>query len=198
MVTRGERSWLEHLARPDVRLLLFQPRQFDAPHRSRSRTVTSRRAPVSHRLPGSLPKPWDLPSRVLSLHPQSVKDLPVGVEHRTLGGRQVRLDLLVQRGEVVIRHGREHVVLDVVIHVQVEKAEHRVDVHGSGVQPVVEHVLSQAGVLGDGEEERQPGAIEGWQTNEKERHDRPHRDRGGDHPGEQGEEDTASHTTRRN
>jgi len=39
-----------------------------------------------------------------------------------VGGRHVRLHQFMQPGEVVIRHQREHVVLDVVVHVPVEVA----------------------------------------------------------------------------
>ena len=46
--------------------------------------------------------------------------------------RQLVADLVVQRRERVVGHAREHVVLDVVVHVQVEEPEHRVHEHGAG------------------------------------------------------------------
>ena len=70
---------------------------------------------------------------------------PCGKDWRTASGSP--LDSLVQPGQRVIRHQRKHVVLDVVVHVPVEIADDRIHVHGAAVEPMIEHVLSQAGVL---------------------------------------------------
>jgi hypothetical protein len=59
------------------------------------------------------------------------------------------LDLLVQLRQPVVRDHREHVVLDVVVHVPVQEPVDHAHLHRAGVQPVVEHVLAHAGVLGE-------------------------------------------------
>jgi hypothetical protein len=71
-----------------------------------------------------------------------VNDLPVRIQHRGLRRRQVDLDLLVQGGQVVVRDAREQVVLDVVVHVEVQETENRVDIDRPGVHPVVQYILA--------------------------------------------------------
>ena len=63
--------------------------------------------------------------------------------------RAVVLHDRMQLRQRVIRHQREHVVLDVVVHVPVEKPVDRIHVHRAAVEPMIEHVLRQPGMLGD-------------------------------------------------
>ena len=121
--------------------------------------------------------PGDLPVGVVALVAQGVDDLAVGVDDGRVRPGEVRGDLAVQVGEGVVRHRREEVVLEVVVHVQVEEPQHRVHVHGARVQPVVEDVLAQAGVLGRGEEPQHPGPVERRQPDEQEGDDRADRQR---------------------
>ena len=51
-------------------------------------------------------------------------------------------------------------MLDVVVHVQVQEPEDRIHEHRAGRVSVVEHVLSQTGVLGDAEEHDEPRAVD--------------------------------------
>ena len=81
--------------------------------------------------------------------------LAVAVQDRRVRRRQVVLDHLMQPGQRVIRHHREHVVLDVVVHVPVDEAADRVHEHGAAVEPVVGDVVGKPAML------QQPGHAHG-------------------------------------
>ncbi len=59
----------------------------------------------------------------------------------------------------VIRHHRVHMVLKVVVHVHVQKAQHAVHVDSAAVAAMIEHVFSQTHMLSKAEQVRQPAAI---------------------------------------
>ena len=123
-----------------------------------------------------------LVGRVPGLAGQRSEDLPVGGAGVGQGRGQVTADLGVQGGQGVVGHGREHVVLDVVVHVRVQEPEDGVHVHGAGVEPVVQHVLSEPGVLGEPEEHHQPEAVHAGQADVEQRHRRPSRQGPGARP----------------
>ncbi len=43
----------------------------------------------------------------------------------------------------MIGHQREHVVLDVIVHVPVNEAAERIEIHSSAVQPVINDVFGE-------------------------------------------------------
>ncbi|MNG13706.1 hypothetical protein D3C84_974010 [compost metagenome] len=49
----------------------------------------------------------------------------------------------------VVRHHRVHVVLKVIVHVHVQKAQYPVHIDGAAVATVVQHVFRQAHMLGE-------------------------------------------------
>lgn len=85
-----------------------------------------------------------------------------------MGRRAVIFHDLVKLGQGMVGDEREHVVLNVVVHVPVEKAIERVGQEGSRVETVVEDVLGKAGVLGQSEERHKPGSEEVGQSDEEE------------------------------
>src|SRR5262245_51166681 len=58
---------------------------------------------------------------VLELPSPGRDHLAVSRKNGRRRSRQVVLDRLMELGEVVVRHHREHVVLDVVVHVEIEE-----------------------------------------------------------------------------
>ena len=66
-------------------------------------------------------------------------------------------------------HQRKHVMLDVVVHVPVQKPVNWVHIYRAAVQPVVEDVLGKAGVLGISVDNHQPGSEEICKPDEHER-----------------------------
>src|SRR5450631_3748139 len=64
----------------------------------------------------------------------------------------------MQPGQRMIWNEREHVVLDMVVHVPVEIAVDQIHVHGPAVETVIEHVLCKAGMLRHAVDGHEPGA----------------------------------------
>ena len=60
-------------------------------------------------------------------------------------------------------------MLHVVVHVPVEIAVDRIHVDRPAVEPVIEDVFGQAGVLGEAVDDHEPGAEEIRQADEQER-----------------------------
>ena len=58
-----------------------------------------------------------------------------------VGFRHVSLHHFMQARQVVVGHEREHVMLDVVVHVPIEVAVDHVHVHRAAVDPVIKYVL---------------------------------------------------------
>ena len=84
------------------------------------------------------------------------------VQYAWISGRAIVLHQFMQSRQCMVRHQREHVVLDVVIHVPVEIPVDRVHVDRAAIEPVVENVFGQSGVLSKAVDEHQPGAESGW------------------------------------
>ena len=61
-------------------------------------------------------------------------------------------DQLMKPWQVVIGNIRVQVMLEMVLHVHLEEAEHRPEVDGPRIQPVVETVAGQPDMLRQGEE----------------------------------------------
>ena len=71
----------------------------------------------------------------------------------------------------VIRHHREHVMLDVVVHVPVEESYDGVHVDSAAVEPVVQDILVKSEVLRDRRAPEQGSAVKRGEPHEEERHD---------------------------
>ena len=95
----------------------------------------------------------------------------------------------MQLGKPVVRHHREHVVLDVVVHVPVQEPVDPAHLHRAGVQPVVEHVLAEPGVLGEAVEVEQGGAVQPRPADQHHRQPAPEPDRQGHGDGVDGQVD---------
>src|SRR5579871_182983 len=67
----------------------------------------------------------------------------------------------MQLRQRMIRHEWKHVMLHVVVHVPVKEPEQRIHVHRSRIQPMVEHVLGEAEMLGATEIKLQPATVQG-------------------------------------
>ena len=61
--------------------------------------------------------------------------------------------------QIIARHGSEHVVLDVVIHLPVKKAKHRVEGECAAAQAEIIHIILKTHVLGVVAKEEQPRAV---------------------------------------
>src|SRR4051794_30373592 len=72
--------------------------------------------------------PLDMPGRVPHLADEGGNDLAISFPEAVICGRSIALHLLMERRKSVIGHHREHVMLDVVIHVPIDEAEDRVHV----------------------------------------------------------------------
>ena len=100
-----------------------------------------------------------MPGRVPLLPSQCVEYLAISGENGGFWRREVLLYLLVQLREVVVGHRGKEMVLQMVIHVQVEEPEKGVQVHSPRIETVVKDVFAETRVLGDAEENKQPGPV---------------------------------------
>ena len=66
----------------------------------------------------------------------------------------------MQGAKVVAWNRRVHVMLGVVVHVPVEKLNHRVDRERPAAEPEIRHVVLQSYVLGVIAEEEEPASVE--------------------------------------
>ena len=88
----------------------------------------------------------------------------------------------VQPGQRVIRHQREHVVLDVVIHVPVDEAADRIHVNSAAIEAMVKNILRQPGVLRGVVDDHEPRAEKLRQHEQEDRNPTlPEDGRGDDH-----------------
>src|SRR5215813_2048790 len=94
----------------------------------------------------------DMIGGIAPLPIQGRKELTVGAPHGWIGRWTVGADGLVQGWQRVIGRRWIHVMLDVIVHVPVQKALYRIYQHGPRVEPMVQDILRQAGVLDDAEE----------------------------------------------
>ncbi len=106
---------------------------------------------------------WEAGPRIDSLDRQ-----PAGGESRQFLSRLRRVpwvsaeivaDQPMEPIQIVARHGSEHVVLDMVIHLPVKKTEHRVEGECAAAQAEIIHVVLEPHVLGFVAEEEQPRAV---------------------------------------
>ena len=73
--------------------------------------------------------------------------------------REVMLDHFVKFAEIVAGHGGIHVVLDVVVHLPIEKPNHRVECEGAAAEAEIADIVLEADMLGVVAEEEQPTAV---------------------------------------
>ena len=106
---------------------------------------------------------------VMPLLKQRCQNLLVRGPGAGIGDRTIVFDRFMQSGQCVIGHHRVHVMIQMVIHVPVQETKYRVHHHGAAVEPVVKHVFWHARVLRQAEEDIEPGAIEGRQSDEQQR-----------------------------
>src|SRR5579863_7471940 len=104
--------------------------------------------------------------RVAQLPNQRGDHLAIGGEEAVIGGRAVGLDRFVQGGQRVIGNEREHVMLDVIVHVPVDEAAERIEIHGAAVQPMVEDVVGKSDMLGEAGENMMPAAVNAWEADQ--------------------------------
>ena len=69
----------------------------------------------------------------------------------------------------MIGHQGEHVVLDVIVHVPIQEAVDAVHIDRPAVEPMIEHILGEAGVLGVGINRRQPCPVKLGKPDEHQR-----------------------------
>jgi hypothetical protein len=81
----------------------------------------------------------------------------------------------------MIRNQREHVVLDVVIHVPVKVSVDAIHVDRSTIQPMVEDILRHPCVLGESIDQAEPGAKEIGKAHKEQRQNAVGCDRERDH-----------------
>src|SRR5260370_2608110 len=79
----------------------------------------------------------------------------------------------MQLWQCEVRNGGEHMMFDVVIHVHVQKAIHKVHVNGSCALAMVIFVLRQTSVLGECTQLIQPASIEARRPKEEQREKGP-------------------------
>src|SRR6266849_2573365 len=81
----------------------------------------------------------------------------------------------------VKRDHREQVVFNVVIHVEVEKTEHRIHLHRTRIKTVIAHVFSQAGMLSQRKNLMQPTPVKPREREKQQREPTLDGDRPNDH-----------------
>ena len=105
----------------------------------------------------------ELVAGLCPLAPEDGDDLPPVGDQAAAAGRKVVGHRLVQAFEPVAGHRGVHVVLDVVVHVPVEKAHEGAEQDGAGAEAEIGHLVAQADVLGGVAEKEEPAAVEGAQ-----------------------------------
>ena len=116
-------------------------------------------------------------------------DFAPGVEKAGIGRGAVVLDRGVKPRQRMVGHQREHVMLHMVVHVPVEIPVDRVHVDRPAVEPVIENIFGQAGMLGQAVDDHEPGAEEIGQADEQQRQDAARADGKGDDGGVDGDVD---------
>ena len=84
----------------------------------------------------------------------SVQLLPDNRKHLAIGGPdgpvrrgQIAFDHFMQLGQIIIRHQREHVMFNVIVHIQINKPAERIHQNGTCIQPVISYIVTQAAML---------------------------------------------------
>ena len=118
--------------------------------------------------------------RILHLAQNRGKNLaPCGKDGR-IGRRAVAFHDLVQPGERVIRHQREHVVLYVVIHVPVDVPADWIHINRAAIEPMVQNIFRQPRVLRSVMDDHEPRAKQLRQHEQENRNPTMPNDRCGD------------------
>jgi hypothetical protein len=86
-------------------------------------------------------------------------------------------DGLSQLGQVEERHGREHVVLDVILHVPVEERRQPRAGERAAAEPVIGHVRRHAVMLGKTAEKTEPAAVLRAEVEDENQEPMPGRDK---------------------
>ena len=105
--------------------------------------------------------------RIVRLFHQGRNDFGVSGEGASIRRRHVGLHRFVQLRQSMKWNHREHVVFDVIVHVPVKKAEHRIHHHRAAVPAMVEHILGHARVLRETEVQIEPRAVQARQADEE-------------------------------
>ena len=79
------------------------------------------------------------------------------------------LNYLMQFGQPMIWHHREHVMLDVVIHVPINETADPIHINCATVQAVVDDIISKARVLQNARHDTVPSTVKAGQTNDHKR-----------------------------
>ena len=109
---------------------------------------------------------------VLDLAEHGGKNLAPGGGNRRIGRRTIILDQLMQTRQRMVGHQWEHVMFDVIVHVPVDEPADRVHMDRAAVEPVIENVFRETGVLGGVVDNHQPGAEKVRQDDQEYRHPR--------------------------
>jgi len=86
-------------------------------------------------------------SRVRLLFFQNGVDLAPDADKASGRGRELVLDHFMKFAEVVAGHGGIHVVLDVVVHLPIEKPNHRVEREGAATEAEVADIVLEADII---------------------------------------------------
>ncbi len=123
----------------------------------------------------------DVVRRILHLAAERRENFAPRGQDGRIGRRTIISDDRVQLGQRMVRHEREHVMFHVVVHVPVDKPADRIHVNRPAVEPVVEDVLGQSGVLRRIVDDHEPRPKELGQHKQEDRKPAMPNDRGGDH-----------------
>lgn len=100
-----------------------------------------------------------LVGRIRFLFFQNGIDLAPDTDEPVGRGREFMADHFVKLAEIVAGHGGIHVVLDVVVHLPIEKPNHRVECEGAAAEAEVADIVLEADMLGVVAQEEQPTAV---------------------------------------
>ena len=120
-----------------------------------------------------------VPRRIFDLAESGGNNLLPCLQQIRIRHRAVRFDCLVQSGQRMVGNQREHVMLHMIVHVPVQVTVHHVHGDRPAIQPVVEHILSQTGMLGQTVNRHQPRTENVGKPDEKKRKNAPGRNREG-------------------
>ena len=104
-------------------------------------------------------------------------DLPPSGQQIGVGFRAIAFHHFMKFWQGMIRNQGEHVMLDMVVHVPIKEAVHRIHQDRPTIQAVIEDVLGEPGVLGQPVDQHQPRPEEMRQTDEHQRQNTARPDR---------------------
>ena len=100
-----------------------------------------------HALPGRGENTLHVVGWICHLTDNCRQDFAPGGQNRRIRRRAVVLYQGVQLGQSMERYQREHVVLQMIVHVPVNEPAHRIHVDRSAIETVIEYVFRQARML---------------------------------------------------